>query len=94
MIYFLTYLLNLFDLFMTNLFISRYGVEVEANPIMRWAYEHNMAGAVKIFVMGGILAVLGLLLRKYPKYAWTAYIPLVAYGLLAIYHIICLGIVF
>lgn len=31
----LTYLLNLFDLFMTTLWVRLYGIEAEANPVGR-----------------------------------------------------------
>lgn len=35
MILFITYLLNLFDLFMTTLWVRLYGIEAEANPVGR-----------------------------------------------------------
>lgn len=84
----LTYLLNLFDLYCTMQFVKRYGIEVEANPIGRWMYTTGMVYAVKIFVVGGLLAAMGILLRKHPKLAWMAYIPLVVYAVIAVYHII------
>ena len=83
----ITYLLNLFDLYMTSLWVKQYGLTAEANPIGRWLFTNNIAWAVKIFAVGGLLAVLHFCIRKYPKYAWTAYIPLVAYALLAVYHV-------
>ena len=83
----LTYLLNLFDLAMTNLWVSRYGLSIEGNPIGRWLYASNAVYAVKIFAVGGLLAVMGACIRKRPKAAWTAYIPLVVYGLTVLYHI-------
>lgn len=85
---FLTYLLNLFDLAMTTLWVSRYGLSVEANPIGRWMYTTGMVYAVKIFAVGGLLAVMGILLRKHPKLAWMAYIPLVVYAVVAVYHVV------
>ena len=83
----LTYLLNLFDLAMTNLWVSRYGLSVEANPIGRWLYTSNAVYVVKVFVVGGLLAVMGICIRKCPKAAWMAYIPLVVYVVLAVYHV-------
>lgn len=90
MIFLLTYLLNLFDLAMTSLWVKHYGISAEANPIGRWLFESNMAWAVKIFAVGGLLAVMGVCIRKRPKTAWVAYIPLVVYGLIAMYHVIIL----
>lgn len=88
MIYILTYLLNLFDLAMTTLWVGRYGLPVEANPIGRWMYTTGMVYAVKIFAVGGLLAVVGICLRKHPKLAWMAYIPLVVYAVIAVYHVV------
>lgn len=87
MILLITYLLNLFDLAMTSLWVKHYGISVEANPIGRWLLDTNLAWVFKIFAVGGLLAVLGYLLKRYPKHAWTAYIPLTAYTVLAVYHI-------
>lgn len=84
----LTYLLNLFDLAMTTLWVNRYGLSVEANPIGRWMYASNAVPAVKIFAVGVALAVMGLGIRKHPKLAWVAYISLVVYAVVAVYHII------
>ena len=87
MIYLITYLLNLFDLLMTNRLISLYGIEIEANPIGRLLYENNLTGFVKIFVIGLLLILLRSLLSQNKHMEWIAYIPLVVYGLLALYHI-------
>lgn len=83
----ITYLLNLFDLAMTSLWVDLYGISIEANPIGRWLFTNNMAWAVKIFAVGGLLAVMGICIRKCPKAAWTAFIPLVVYGFVVMYHI-------
>jgi hypothetical protein len=90
MILLITYLLNLFDLAMTALWVKLYGIEAEANPIGRWLFENNMAWAVKIFAVGGLLALMGVCIRKRPRLAPVAYIPLVVYGLIAVYHAIIL----
>lgn len=87
MILLITYLLNLFDLAMTNHWVSLYGLDAEANPIGRWFYESNMAGVVKIFAVGGLLALLGVCIRKRPRLAWIISIPLLAYIAVAIYHL-------
>lgn len=90
MILLTTYLLNLFDLFMTTLWVRIYGISAEANPIGRWMFNHNIAWAVKVFAVGGLLAVMGVCIHKRPKTAWVAYIPLGVYAVLAGYHLIIL----
>jgi hypothetical protein len=88
MILLLTYLLNLFDLAMTNRLVKLYGIGIEGNPLGRWMIESNLSWVVKIFAVGGLLAVMGVCIRKRPKLAPVAYVPLVAYGLLAVYHVV------
>lgn len=90
MILLITYLLNLFDLTMTTLWVKLYGISAEGNPIGRWLFENNMAWAVKIFAVGGLLALMGVCIHRRPRLAPVAYIPLVVYGLIAVYHAIIL----
>lgn len=83
----ITYLLNLFDLAMTYYWYNLYGLSIEGNPIGRWMLQSNTVWVVKIFAVGGLLAVIGICIRKRQKLAWVAYIPLVVYSVLAVYHI-------
>lgn len=94
MILFITYLLNLFDLFMTHLYVNRYGISVEGSPIGRWLFENNMTWIVKIFGVGFFLIVLSVCVRKRPKYTWVSYIPFAAYVLLTVYHLILIVFIF
>jgi hypothetical protein len=87
MILLITYILNLFDLFMTNHWVSLYGISIEGNPLGRWMFENGVAWVFKIFVVGGLLALLGVCIRIKPKLAPVAIIPLVVYGLIVLYHI-------
>ena len=93
MIILITYLLNVYDLVMTTLWINRYGLSIECNPIGRWLFAHNVAWVVKIFVVGALLALMGVCIRKRPQLAWAAYIPLTVYAALAAYHIVIANIV-
>lgn len=86
----LAYILNIFDYLFTLVMVKKYGIEIEANPIGRWVLENNVAWVFKIVIMGGLFALLGYLLHRFPKYAWVGYIPLVVYGLIVIYHIVIL----
>lgn len=83
----ITYILNIIDYIFTAYWISEYGIEIEANPIALWMFDHNVAWVFKILIVGGLLAVLGYLLHRNPKAAWVAYIPLTVYGSIVLYHI-------
>ena len=85
---FVAYLLNIIDYLFTARWVKKFGIEIEGNPIGRWLFNHNMAGAFKIFAVGGIFAIVGYFITHYPKYAWVAYIPLAVYALICVYHVI------
>lgn len=84
----IAYALNIFDYIMTARLVRQFGTDIERNPVGRWMIERNVAWAFKIVFVGVVCALIGYLIRKYPRYSWTAYIPLGVYGLLAVYHII------
>lgn len=83
---FIAYLLNIIDYLFTRHWVKLYGLSAEGNPFGRWLFENNLVGVVKFFGVGVLLAVLGICIRLKPKAAWVAYIPLVVYGLIDIYH--------
>ena len=68
--------------------MRKFGIGAEANPIGRWMFENNVAGVFKIFIVGGLFALLGYLIHRCPKAAKVAYIPLCMYAVIIIYHII------
>ena len=82
----IAYILNLLDYLLTAYWVSLYGTDIEANPLMRWAFENNMAWAVKIFAVGGLFALVGYLVKRYHKCAWAAWVLLIAYAAVVIYH--------
>lgn len=88
MILLITYILNIIDYLFTLYWVRTYGIEIEANPFGRWLFENNIAWVVKIFAVGGVLALLGYIFKRYPKLAPVAYIPLTAYAAVVVYHII------
>lgn len=87
----IAYTLNIIDYAITAYWVSLYGTEVEANPFMRWAFENNVAWAVKILAVGGLFALVGYLVKRYHKCAWAGKFLAVAYGLIVLYH--CLLII-
>ena len=94
MILIITYILNLFDLVCTMLWVNELGTDIEANPIGKWMIQSGGVYFVKIVVIGLILYILYLITKAKPKLKWVCWIPMVAYSLLAIYHIIILGLLF
>jgi hypothetical protein len=93
-ILFITYILNVIDYLFTSYWIHLYGLEVEANPIARWMFEHDIAGFIKIVIAGLIYIVIGYIVHKYPKYKWTTYILFLLYAFIFVYHIIIALFVF
>lgn len=89
----LAYALNLFDLAATTLWVQWCGAGVESNPLGRLMLSHNAAPALKILVVGVLLEVLAVLIRRHPKATWVAYIPLGAYAIIAVYHIVLFVVV-
>jgi len=93
MIYVLTYLLNLFDLFCTIQWVSRFGIEVEGNPVGRFLLETNLAIPVKTIGIGACLIALYAGVKRYPRWKWTCRLALASYSALTAYHLIILSII-
>ena len=90
----IAYLLNLIDYLFTAYWVNLYGTEIEGNPLMRWAFENNVAWAVKIFAVGGLFALVGVCIYYKPSVAWSGWVLLVAYTAVTVYHIILAAISF
>ena len=82
----IAYALNIIDYAITAYWVNLYGTEIEGNPLMRWAFENNIAWAVKIFAVGGLFALVGYLVKRYNKFRWAAWVLLIAYAAIVIYH--------
>jgi hypothetical protein len=87
MILLITYILNIIDYLFTLYWVRKYGIEIESNPFGRWLFDNNIAWVVKIFAVGGLLALLGYLIHRQPKAAAVAYIPLAVFAAVDVYHI-------
>lgn len=61
----IAYALNVLDYALTAYWVNLYGTSIEANPLMRWCFEHDIAWAVKIFAVGGLFALVGYLVKRY-----------------------------
>lgn len=83
---FIAYLLNIIDYLFTSHWVNLYGINIEGNPLGRWMFENNLAFPCKFILVPILLALLGVCISKHPQAKWVAYIPLVVYGLIDIYH--------
>ena len=90
----IAYALNIIDYLITLRWVNLYGTEIEANPLMRWAFENDCAWAVKIFAVGALMAVVGVCIHFKPKVAWSGWVLLAAYAAVTVYHIILAAISF
>lgn len=84
----IAYILNLFDLGMTQYFISKYGISIEGNPIGRWLFAHPV---LLLIYKLGLVAMLLLVLYHFRNNRVAnigSWIILGVYMALAIYHII------
>lgn len=82
----LAYLLNLVDYFFTLYWINNYGLDVESNPIERWMFENDLAGFIKIIVVGILFFILALLTKKSKKAIKSGYLIFGVYTVVVIYH--------
>lgn len=92
----ITYALNIFDLVMTNHWVSKYGIEIEGNPIGRFLYETGLVYPVKIVGVGLLLLLLHFAVKYRDKgtesttqwWDLAKWVVLTAYSLLAVYHVV------
>ncbi len=84
---FIIWLLNLFDYIMTVRAVNKYDVDVEANPIMRFALQND----ILFFIMKILLVTFWLFVmyryRDMKICKIGSWVLLAVYGALAIYHI-------
>jgi NhaP-type Na+/H+ or K+/H+ antiporter len=83
----IAYLFNIIDYIFTAYWVSKFGICIESNPFGRWMFENNVVWVFKILIAGGLFILLGYCIKKEPRAAWIAYIPLAVYGLIVSYHI-------
>lgn len=85
---FLTYVLNLFDYYMTTSLVDTFGVGIEGNPFGVWMLSQRIAGLVKVVFVGLLLIVVGICLKHKPKCAYVSVILFAVYFILALYHLL------
>ncbi len=80
------YILNVVDYFFTVYWVDNYGLDIESNPIGRWLFENNLAGFVKIVLVGVLFLILALLSKKLKKAAKAGYLIFAVYSVVVLYH--------
>ena len=89
----ITYLLNLFDLFMTTWLVNQYGIDIEKNPIGKLLLETNLTIPIKTIGIGACLIALYAGVKRHRRWWWTAWLVLPVYSALTVYHLIILSII-
>ena len=85
--YIAIYLLNIFDLICTTYLVSKYGIEIELNPIGR-LFLTNIEGAAELKILFIGFCILTLYrLREHRLCKILSYVVLACYIILSIYHI-------
>lgn len=82
------YVLNLFDLGMTQYFISKYRLSKEVSPIRRWLFSRP---ALLLICKFGLVAVLSIAIYRFRNHQIAnigSWFILGVYTALAIYHIV------
>ena len=86
-LYLIAYLLNVFDAIATWVWFTRYGIEIELNPVGRWLLENG-------FMWGFKLGVVGLLLlflyanRNTTASVIGAWVVLIVYACICVQHVL------
>lgn len=83
----ITYLLNIIDYLFTLYWVRKFGIEIEGNPIGKWMFKKKLTWLFKIVVVGILLGLLAVYIYFNPAAIWIAYIPLVVYIGIIIYHV-------
>ena len=88
--YIIIYFLNIFDYICTRYQVDRYGIEVEANPLMRWLMQDpHIFLSIKVTLVN-ILLLFIYDHREERVAEIGTWLLLIVYGALALYHIFLL----
>jgi hypothetical protein len=83
------YILNIIDYLQTAYGIQMLGLDIEANPIGRFCFEHNCALAVKLIGVLIILLIIGFITIKIePRYICLSFAIFVIY-MIIVWHNFC-----
>lgn len=80
------YILNVIDYFFTVYWVDNYGLDIESNPLGRWIFENDLAGFVKIVLVGALFLILALLSKKSRKAIKAGHLLFVVYSVVVLYH--------
>jgi hypothetical protein len=75
----LIYALNIIDYIQTTYAIQLFGLNIEANPIVRFLFEHNCAWVFKIILFPIALVIAGMTARLDKRVIWAICMLLALY---------------
>lgn len=84
----ITYIFNLIDYWQTTYAVQIFGLGVEANPVVRFLFEHNCAGIAKFIIPAILLICLGFIIKAERGLIWTAYLSFTIYLFVIIHNFI------
>lgn len=84
----IAYLLNIADGAFTALWVDRFGLEAEANPLGRLMFQHDLVWQIKLLLMGVLFAFLGWAAGRCRLARVGAWLLLVVFTLVTAYHIL------
>lgn len=87
MLYLIAYLLNVFDAFATWVWFTRYGIEIELNPVGRWLLENGLMCVFKLGVVGLLLLFL-YANRDRTASVVGAWVVLIVYACICVHHVL------
>lgn len=87
MLYLIAYLLNVFDAVATWVWVTRYGIEIELNPVGRWLLENGLLWIFKLGVVGWLLLFLHDN-RDKPTSVVGAWVIIIVYAYICIKHVL------
>ena len=83
----MVFILNIFDLLATTLWIQLFGSEVEGNPLARIMFENNSIYFAKTIGVALCVIFLRKVIPTHKKYEWLTWVIFVVYAALAVYHL-------
>lgn len=86
-----TFLLNIVDYVQTMYAIQQLGIGVEFNPLGRFLLENDLAWAAKFVLVPIVLTIMGIVIHKDKKAAWSAYFLFVFYICLVLHNFMMLA---
>lgn len=80
------YMLNLLDYFATRALVSKFGIDIELNPVMHYLLQVGLFDVYKIGIVAALLVLLYKGIKQEASLYWSIPMLIMVYGILAAYH--------